>query len=775
LACIRGDTEKEKKQVLQRIISIKNVGRFKNCAALGDVSLRRYTLIFAENGRGKTTMCAILRSLFTNTPAIIVGRRTLGMAGDPEVQLLTAAAGAISFRNGAWTAAFPDVAVFDGTYVSENVFAGDSVGTEHRRNLYRVIIGAQGVALAARMDTLEEQIRTKNTEIRDNRALMQRYLAQGISVEGFIALPEDQEIDAKLTAKEQELQAGRRSAQLQQRAALAPATVPGFPAAFAQVLAKTLADVSADAEQRVSEHLERHRMQARGEAWLTEGLGYVAGDTCPFCGQGVAGVELLRAYRDFFSREYHALRQEVTRLSGQVEAAIGERVSGAIEQTLVSNNGGVEFWQPYCELVAPVLPEAGRAGAILTALGQAAQSLLRRKNDAPLEAVPPDEAFTLALTDFEALRTSMANYNAAVAAANAVIGARKAQAQAANLRDIDIAMAGLRAQKLRHTDEARDVCAADVRLQGEKATLEGEKATAREQLDTYTEQVITRYGQSINRYLEKINAGFRITTPRHTYRGGPPSTSYQILINQNAVDLGDGETPVDRPSFKNTLSSGDRNTLALAFFLANLETDPNRARKVVVFDDPVTSMDAFRRRHTVQQIVRCGDVCAQIIVLSHDPSFLHLIWDRIAPAERKTLWLARVGEENTTIVEWDIERAVQARYRADIDTLQRYLSDAEGEPLDVIRKIRPVLEGYCRTMCPTQFSERDMMGVIVDGIRGAGAGHALFGIADDLDELNIYCRPYMHGEGPNPAAEPIDNAELEGYARRALLLVGCLS
>ena len=129
--------------MLQKIISIKNVGRFQSCAALGDVTFRRFTLVFAENGRGKTTLCAILRSLSTNTPAFVIGRKTLGSIEPPEVQILVSNGNA-TFRDGAWNAPFPDIAVFDAVYVSENVFAGDVVDTEHRRNLYRVIIGARG-------------------------------------------------------------------------------------------------------------------------------------------------------------------------------------------------------------------------------------------------------------------------------------------------------------------------------------------------------------------------------------------------------------------------------------------------------------------------------------------------------------------------------------------------------------------------------------------------------------------------------------------------------
>ena len=41
--------------MLKKIVTIKNVGRFKNYGAVADVELKKYNLVFAENGRGKTT------------------------------------------------------------------------------------------------------------------------------------------------------------------------------------------------------------------------------------------------------------------------------------------------------------------------------------------------------------------------------------------------------------------------------------------------------------------------------------------------------------------------------------------------------------------------------------------------------------------------------------------------------------------------------------------------------------------------------------------------
>lgn len=757
---------------LEKIVSIKNVGRFLNCAAAGDVTFRRYTLVFAENGRGKTTLCAILRSLQSGEPGHIAGRRTLGEPNAPEVRLLVGGVAAV-FRNGAWERTLPHVAIFDNTYVSENVYSGESVATEQRRNLYRVIVGAEGVQLARRIEEIEELIRRKNNAIRDAQTPLQRQLPAGMALDKFLSLPADAELDQKIQGKERELAAGHRVEQIRQRTALSIVELPAVPLQFPDILAKTLAGIEADAERHITEHIRSHDMDERGQSWLSEGVRFIQADACPFCAQNVAGVVLVSAYKAYFSAAYNAFREEIRFVRDAIDAALGDRELAGISRTLDQNATGIEFWRSFCDFEAPEMPEGFNAEGAFVGLRRACLALLERKLAAPLERIELDDVYATTRAAVDAVAEAVRAYNAAVTAANAVIVARKQRAEVAVISTLEAELALLKATKTRHTDETRQACATYVDLMAEKTALETEKTQTRAQLDTHTAQVIEQYGQAINRYLDRFNAGFSITTPTHTYRGGPPSSSYQIVINGTPVDLGDATTPIGRPSFRNTLSAGDRTTLALALFLAQLDRHPNRAHMTIVLDDPFTSQDNFRRSHTAFQIKRCGETCAQAIVLSHDPMFLKLVWDKLQPADRKALQLARVNEENTTIAEWDVERAVQARYRADIETLMKYYSLNEGNPRDVVQKIRPVLEGYCRNLFPAQFADQDMLGSIVGKIRAAGATHTLHPIADDLDEINQYCRRYHHADNPNAATEAIDDNELKGYAKRALNLAGC--
>jgi wobble nucleotide-excising tRNase len=761
--------------MLRKVVSIKNIGRFEKYGASGDVELKRYNMIFAENGRGKTTMCAILRSLQSGDAAHVVGRTTLGQNDPPEIEILTAS-GMITFRQGAWSSTVPQLAIFDSIFVSENVHSGDVVDVEHRRSLYRVIVGKQGVDLAKEIEALDGKSRAKASEIGQKTVTVTRFASAGMSADEFLGLEDQPTVVEEIESKERELDAVKQTAQIRIRAALSSLILPVVPQqALESLLNKSIDNVAADSEQRVREHIESHGMRSRGQTWISEGLGYVQGDnTCPFCNQSLENVSgLVSAYRDFFSQSYNALRNEITQLRSQIETRLSDRAVAELERIVDQNVASVDFWARFCEIVSPSL-ERSEIGDLLRALRQAILSLLERKSAAPLERISPDPAFDEAEAGLMRLQEVIAQYNHSVNAANAIITAKKRTTAGADVRTVEVALAKLRATRNRYEPDAKKACDELVLAKLEKDAIEEKKAAVRKQLNEYTEQVIGRYEQTINNLLDDFNAGFRITGTRHGYPGGVASSSYQILINNTPVDLGDATTPQDRPSFRNTLSAGDKSTLALAFFLAQLRHDPDRVNKIVIFDDPFNSQDAFRRDRTVQKIKKCGEDCAQVVIFSHDPLFLHRIWERLQTqtADRKCLTFLRVGKSNTTIREWDIVEATQANYRADLKVLVEYNIHNAGSPRDVVQKIRPVLENYAKYVGGTSFTEADTLGDILSKIRQTGTSHQLFKHYDELEDLNEYTKRYHHGDGQRPALEPINDTELQGYVKAVLEFTG---
>ena len=86
-------------------------------------------------------------------------------------------------------------------------FSGDLVDISHKRNLYRVIVGRDGVDLAKAIESLDDASRTKAAEIREKAALIQAVHLRGMTLETFLGLERDPEIDEKLRAKESELEA----------------------------------------------------------------------------------------------------------------------------------------------------------------------------------------------------------------------------------------------------------------------------------------------------------------------------------------------------------------------------------------------------------------------------------------------------------------------------------------------------------------------------------------------------------------------------------------
>jgi wobble nucleotide-excising tRNase len=760
--------------MLKKIVAIKNVGRFRNSAAPGNPQLSKHTLILGANGYGKTTLCAVLRSLQSGDASLILGRRTLGTADAPTVELLLDAAPS-RFDGAGWSAVHSAIAIFDGVFVAENVHSGEVVEIDHKRNLYRVIIGEDGVRLAEDDARLAADSRTKTGEITAAARAIQPHVPAGMKLEAFVALPATADIEAQITERERTLAAIRQAGAIRDRAVLSEFALPKLPDGFAALLSRTIDDIAQDAERLLAEHLAAHGMAADGGHWIAEGVNYADKDTCPFCGQDIRSLPLIAAFRAVFSDRYKALGADTAVMRTQVATLFGDAVLARFETLSAQNRGGADFWGNYCAFDSASLAFSPDISAAVRHLGHAALALLDRKFRAPLDRVPFDEDYTRALAGYEAAVIWANEANTAIRAVNAVIAAKKAEAGAADAKTAETELARRKAIKARHTEAVAILCNDHTRLVAAKDDIDRRKEAARARLDAHTMGVVKPYERRINDYLGAFNAGFTITETKHSYPGGVATSSYQLVINSTAIDVGDGGTPPNQPSFKNTLSSGDRTTLALAFFLAHLERDQTLAQKIVVFDDPFNSQDAFRRRQTVHEIMKVAGSCAQVIVLSHDATFLKQVWDKSAAGERVSLIIVDNRSQGSKIMPVDLEKACQGRTATDIDDLQTYLATGAGALVDIVRKMRVVLETYCRTTYSASFMPEDWLGDIVRKIREGGDAHPAQALYDELDQINDYTKQYHHGEDVDDATpDQIDATELTGFARRTLRIVNAL-
>lgn len=753
--------------MLERVISITNVGRFRNSAATPNPAFAKRTMLFAPNGYGKTTLCAILRSLERGDPSFVLGRQTLGSDNQPAISLLWSG-GQRQFRNGAWVAREPSLSIFDGTFVVENVHSGEAIELANRRNLYRVIVGRQGVELAAAEVDLTEAGRTVQQALTLAERTM-RALAGDMALAAFYELPADPAVQAKLATLRQALAAQNQAAAIRDRDQFALVEGPIVPEDLELVLRRTLDDVDARMETLVAAHLRKHHMVDGGEAWLSEGTRLASSDDCPFCGRdGIDELELVRALRGLFGDAYSQLQQGIDGLRASVDLQFGQHVMAEIRAVAVTNLGHREFWAAHCN-VGPDFPALALLREPLADAHRGLGALIDAKKAKPLDTFSSDAQLAELMAVVERIGQDIGRYNAALEAANQAIRQKKAEVALGNSARIEAEINALQIVEHRHTNAGVEACNRWKELFDEKARIVGEKDAVRRQLEAHCERVVRPYQDRINHYLELFNAGFQIVNVGHGYPGGVATSNYALQIDGVGVPLGDGRTANDEPSFKNTLSAGDRTTLALAFFLAELDREQDLSDRVVVFDDPFNSQDAFRRRQTIYEIAAVATRGAQVIVLSHDPVFLKQLWDKSAPADRSALQVMYHPAHGSKLTAFDLADACRGRAAAELDDLLAFRASGAGNLREIIKKLRVVLETHFRSAFTGRFLPADNLGEIIRKIREGGPDHPASAFRDQLDRINDYTADYHHGEDPRGEIEPpIDRDELMAFVKQTL-------
>jgi len=752
--------------MIQKIVALRGIGLLHDALPSGAVKLKRVTVIYAENERGKSTFAAICRALADGDGGLINARRTFSGTYDPKVHLRISDQ-SYKFENGAWSQGYPKILVFDSHFIETNVCLGSRVEASHRENLLEFAIGEHGVKLKKDIDEKTRRINEINREMRDKARLISQHSGP-YSVEEFVELKPEPDIDTRLEEAQKRLADARNLESLRRRPVPEPLLLPEFVLDdFERVLSASLENVMEEAERRVKEHIQR-RLDAQGEDWLRQGAIYLeTADECPFCGQSIHGVELIEAYKTYFDASYNELKQIIQDELNRVEETFGEACRGEVSKVLTQNEAAQGAWSDRPNLPFPAKLNEEEIKSVLDDLREAAVEAITHKLSAPLSKIGLSDRLRRAAQRYAAMRARVEEYNQGVRKAKAEIDSLRRSLATVNLGELQEQIKHLEAEKRRSQPNIARLCSEYQELREEKSRLEEEKRTKRRELEQYTENLLRRYRESINEFLAQFGAGFSIEEMNVTHVRGTPRTEYQLAVLGERVSVSSQRDESVGRSFESTMSEGGKRTLALAFFLARLKVDQNLRDYVVVVDDPVSSLDSGRRRATRDALVELVQHCSQLIVLSHDAPFLRDLVRRLRDDEWEALQIRRHGDYSI-IEKCDIHRICRNEYYKIYETLIRYLEEGPtGNESEIARYIRDYLEHNLRNRFPIELEGAKNLGDMIRRIRQDPAAYGRVGQRlSDLDRLDNFSSPYHHLAADRPPPPP--DAELKPMVQLAL-------
>ena len=577
-------------------------------------------------------------------------------------------------------------------------------------------------------------------------------------------IPED--VSSQIINKKKEIKASEKNKEIKEKEVPQELAFPEFSPEIELLLETSFESISQSAELEIENHVSKHKNKIN-EQWISSGVKAIHEDECPFCGQNLEGIPLIKSYKFIFSDKYKELQKKIEKMKLSIEHLSIEKFNDTKNENLMA------YWRQYLD-IDDITIDTKLIGNKFREIKDELTGLVKKKIENPMGKIKISDSCKNKISEYKKLTTIVDRYNKSIMLLEYKIKNVKKSSEERSVLVLKKELEWLNALEKRTESNITSNINLYTELLRSKSLLEEEKRGMRNKLDSYTESIFPRYQQVINKYLENFDAGFSILKTQGRFIGGKPSSNYQFVIKNIAFDIGDSKSPKNVASFKNTLSSGDKSTLALSFFLASLELEEKPEERIVVFDDPFTSQDRFRRNYTKKLILNECNRSKQVIVLSHNEDFIKMIWSKSNKSIRKSLQIIRTSG-SSAIVDWDVESELQSISNRDHEILVGFKRTGDGSKVDVVRAIRPWIESWLRKSYTGCFADTDSLGKMIEKIRNAQEKEKVYDLTEsleELDEINGFATQYQHGEDSNSIKQSLDVGELTTYVKRALKFTG---
>ncbi len=226
-------------------------------------------------------------------------------------------------------------------------------------------------------------------------------------------------------------------------------------------------------------------------------------------------------------------------------------------------------------------------------------------------------------------------------------------------------------------------------------------------------EYLENYFDEINSLFEKLG-GRNFKLERVTERRGHlPVYSLKVRFRNEEIR---------NDQLKTVFSDSDRRALALAVFWAkiNLKHDDEKARSIIVLDDPVTSFDDNRMTKSINLFKETLGQVDQMIIMTHYTNFIKRFCE-ITKEKQIPAKFLEIEQDNKTsfLRKSDRDNFVASEYQRAFTKIYDFINRKHSEPIKA--DLRPFLESfYLPTVFAKQISDRSVdrgsLESMIDGI-----------------------------------------------------------
>ncbi len=749
--------------MLIKVDKLGHIGRFEELRHRAD-RFRRLALIFARNGMGKSTICAVLRSAVAQDAKPIDERVHLGNVGSPMASLEVDGLGTVAFNNGTWNRATSPMLVFDQEFIRQNVHAAEEVTRDNKRGLFRVIIGSAGVTLAREIEALDEENRRVNATIRELESAIRAVVPVVTDIDVFEKAEVREDLAAKIEEAARNLKRAEEASEIQRRPSISVTGLEGRGEQFPALLGKTLGAGLERSRERLAEHIEKHGLDERAGRWLQYGVEHSEGPDCPFCDQPLASSDIYETLRTLFGHDYRNLAADVELARSALRPLVEIGASNLL-RIIGQNRVLADYWNSVIGL--PDIPSFGdeELAAMSTALNQMFEALGEKMTDLSEVVLP------VAQEEWTEVVRKLETYDIAVGSANEVIARTKAGGAAPDaLEAAKSQLAKLKGLEAKGQEPLNAHLATWKAAKARHEAIAKERGQKQAALRAHMGAIAEAYQNDVNKLLKRFGTNFTLCRTKASFvGGGQPNTEYCIDIDGYVIPAGEsGDEP--RPSFRTALSGGDKSSLALALFLVQAARRQDLQDVILVFDDPFNSQDSGRQFETAATLRRLATTAKQVVVLSHDPRFLHMLLKDAGPVEVSEHQIVLTGRWKAKVKAWSCKDEIKSDYVRRAERIREYaatqthLQDSNGNQL--ASDIRIFMEEFLDQRFPGRFADGATLGQMCDAITD-DPDDPLHTNRDDLRELNAFGRPDHHR-----GTQPPDPVELQAQCQKVVDILG---